>query len=411
MNEPSSFCENPSTRTDLAKSILDCVDALDRAGFPRPASLSPDAYLAAIGELDDRWAADAFLLSRTYAELRFGACSYRPTAEIGSESRREATWLACTRLARAISSDSAKDNGREGEAETEARSSLAAIAEAWRARWIGPIDEPKPIEIPAPPAYESEERLDPLNIPSSPASRVSAERSLVRSAKAKSRPARRFFSRPRTSRGGVPVWNVAALALATTVLAGVGGIFGERCGLSTLLTTGGASQIDFSNGPLVMLSGPIQRDLNVGKPDVGLPEMFPSHYPHAERFNGAISAAWLEIAELFCEVDRCDRADAIYHYVAKTLPRDPTVHVAYASFLLTAPDLAYRSPGRALEFAEYGYELDPGSDLAAETLATALYATGDVARAVAIQQERLDGARRPDFAGIPQDDPADRNAG
>lgn len=393
MSEPSPAMNvgTESASPSATEAVLSCIAALEAEGFARPRSLSADAYLAALAELHPVCAPDLAFLAACYAERRFGGG--RNAVELSS------VIAACARVV-------------ELAAQWSESREIALLRDVWRTRFSMPNEPADVTVIPAEVAFVDGEATDS----SADGAMNSSPRPGADARPEAGRSALRTFDPSRFLSGTSVSLRSAAGAL---VLSGALASLGAFCFPGALERIRNASGESSSGGAFALADAPIvlvaPAPVSIGLSelaDPAWPSLFPATHPQADQFNEVIAGALSDLAELYRGIGRPERAAAIYSYVADARPDDVCAQIEYADYLLNPENPEHRDPDRACVHAERAFALNPSDRRAVETLTAALYATGEVARAVEIQQEWLDRERQAVIVLNREDGPStDRSAG
>lgn len=371
--------------------VLSCTAALEAAGFVRPPSLSPDAYLAALSDLEGEWTRDLGILATGYATLRFG----------GGANAVDHSSIVAAAEGVARRTDSLNQSGE-----------IAALRDAWRASFSAPVE-------PAEDARVSPESGQAVAATSGPAPTTVSKPDAPRS--------RRFDLSP--FRLDVPVQvlrrlsetsiSLRAAGTALFVAAALGSIGtyclpeGVRAIRLAFESRSNSDPVGMPGAPVVAVMSPPLPPLSVNE---GRRPAWPQFYspvqPHADLFNNVIADTLSDLASLHRGIGDPERAEAIYAYVADSRPGDFVAQMEYATYLLNPEIPEHRDVDRACEYAERAYDLNSRDARTVRTFTDALFATGDATRAVEIQQRWLDQERPSDIASNAEDRRAsDRSAG
>jgi hypothetical protein len=166
------------------------------------------------------------------------------------------------------------------------------------------------------------------------------------------------------------------------------------------------------SAPIVLVSPPPVALISSEQAEPSWPHLFPATHPRADEFNDVIADALSDMAELYRGIGQPERAAVIYSYVADSRPEDVFAQIEYADYLLHPENPEHRDPDRACVHAERAYKLNSRDAHTVETLTAALFATGNVARAVEIQQRWLDQERQSGIAShVEEHAVSERSAG
>ncbi|HEV7281344.1 MAG TPA: DUF4129 domain-containing protein [Pirellulaceae bacterium] len=407
MNVRTESASQPATENVLAR-----IAALEASGFARPRSFSPDAYLAALADLYEDWKDDLRTLASAYAQLRFG----------GETTAFEATSVLSTanRVARSI--ERLTESGQ-----------IVSIREAWRLRTSM---SPEPAKVPSPEegvALAARAGADSLAepaaadasqaFPTSPdeggrspsyQAMISGLRSMGPGVEHHSATGARLLELGRRlPRPMVPMRHaVGAFLVGAACVAVAASYFSDEW--RSLVSGWNRDSGETSGMPeaVVSLHSPSpfpELAANQGFMPAW-PPLFPSAYPHAGVLNEPIAQALSDLAAIYRDLGNFRHADAVYAYLARSRPDDYRAQVEYASYLLNHADPEARDAELACSLAERAYSLNSSDEQTVATFADALFATGNVARAVEIQQDWLDRERQPEIASN-REERAGRTAG
>lgn len=380
-SSPEMSVRTESASSSPTEAVKACIAGLQAIGFDRPRSLSPDAYLTALADLHTAWAPDLASLGAFYAERRFGdrVTVVEPPTIL----------VACERVA--------AETGR-----LRRSAEIRSLQEAWRLRFSMPqtTENVTPVSAESVPSCPEAIVPDLEAIPTLPSSEPSSSRA------AALRPASRLSghglvrlssveeSVRRFGERTVSLRSAAGALIASATLASVGTIYAPQ-GLEKFVAafTTSADVVMSPESPIAVVS---QSPVSIGAMDAedpGWPRLVPATHPHANKFNDVIADTLSELAKLYREIGRPERAAAIYSYVADARPEDVAAQLDYADYLLNPENPEHRDADRSCAYAERAYAQAPADPRAAETLSAALFATGDVSRAVAVQEAWRDRER------------------
>lgn len=353
-----------NVRTEAASQtateiVLARVAQLEALGFVRPRSLSCDAYLVAIADLHEPWAEDSRSLASSYARRRFG--------EATDASDAVSVQAAADRVAR--SADGLSCSGQ-----------IADLVAAWRSRYSM---SPESVEVASPEAMAVLGEV--------PTAETLVERAPVLPQRASS---------GLLSVRSASIRRAASAVLVGATLASVGAYcFSDGLRMFAAGFIGGSEPPPMPAAVVTMVSPSPFPALAANESDEpAWPHFYPTTYPHADQLNEPIAESLSELAAMYRDLGLMQHADAIYSYVARSRPYDYVAQMEYADYLLNAFEPPARDAVRACEYAEQAYVLNPGDPRTADLFAAALFATGDIARAVEIQQEWLDrDGRQPEI--------------
>lgn len=404
MSELSPFMnDRMDSAPQSAKAIvLSAAAGLEAAGFVRPPSLSPDGYLAALADLSGAgpsvdWASDLEFLASTYATLRFGG----GTTDVDSS----AVVASVERVERITASLIQSGD-------------LAALRDAWRSRFSTPV-------APAKEASVAEAAVAVTSAPVVDASLWGSRATPTsQPAATRSRGPRLWRFRLNQSSEFLRRLPDASISLRSAaiaiVVAATLGSLGAYCVPAGLKTVRGAFESRPDSAPVAMsvasvvaAPAPLAPAPNVDEaPRPMFPLLYSPVHPHADLFNNVLADTLSELASLHRSIGDQERAEAIYAYVADSRPGDFVAQMEYATYLLDPETPEYRDVYRACEYAQRAYDLNSRDARTVQTLTDALFASGDVVRAVEIQQRWLDQERPSGIASHVEESPVSaRSAG